>query len=161
MSMSELSPASPVALVRPADLYELYEQVVGVYAFSACAYLGRPNDAPSQGLDVEFQVRIRGALQGRVVLRTTLGGARQLAEGLHSETRASDGEAVDAFRETCNLFTGHLLTSCLGGQRRLFDPFLPEPSTPKDWPAGSPDAAVALLLETEPVELRYWQESRS
>jgi hypothetical protein len=161
MPVPELSPASPVALVRPADLYELYEQVVGVYAFSACAYLGKPNDVPTSNLNVEFQVRIRGAVQGRVVLRTTLGGARQLADGLHTETRASDSEAVDAFRETCNLFTGHLLTSCLGGQRRLFEPFLPELSTPRDWPAGLPDAAVALLLETEPVELRYWQESAS
>jgi hypothetical protein len=160
MQASDLSLATPLALVRPADLYELYEQVVGVYAFTACAYLGKPNDSPSPSLNVEFGVRIRGALSGRVVLRTTLGGARILAEGLRNDGRASDSDAVDAFRETCNLFTGHLLTSCLGGHRRAFDPFLPEPSTPADWPLPAPDAACALLLETEPVELRYWQDAR-
>jgi hypothetical protein len=160
MPAFDLSPVSPLALVRPADLFELYEQVVGVYAFSACAYLGKPNDAPNPSLDIEFSVSIRGAVNGRVVLRTTLGAARLLAEGLRGEGRAEDAEAVDAFRETCNLFTGHLLTSCLGGHRRAFDPFLPQRSTPADWPSAQPDAAVVLLLETEPVELRYWQEAR-
>lgn len=161
MQTTDFNAATPLSLVRSADLYELYAQVVGVYAFTACAFLGKPNDTPNSALEVEFKVQIRGALTATVVLRSSLAAARLLAEGLRAEGRAEDDESIDAFRETCNLFIGHLLTSCLGGQRRLFDPFLPEPSTPAQWPAREPDAACALLLETEPVELRYWQESRS
>jgi hypothetical protein len=158
-SSSEFS-TRPLALVRPADLYEIFSQVAGIYAFSTCAYLGRPNECPHPGLDLEFKVSVHGAIKGLIVLRTTLGGGRILADDLRGQDRPGDFEAADAFRETCNLFTGHLLTSCLGGQRRAFDPFMPERSKPNEWPGRTPDAACALLLETEPVELRYWQDDQ-
>lgn len=158
MRALDLSLAKPLALVRPADLYELFDQVVGVYAFIGCAYIGRPSDGPNQSLSVEFSVRIQGVVRGTLVLRASLGAARLLAEGLRSHGHADDADSVDAFCEVTNLFVGHLLSTCLGGHKHAFEPFLPCPSSPRDWPLPDPDAACALLLETEPVEIRYWQE---
>lgn len=161
MSVSPNTDAAPaLPVVRPADLFDVFEQVVGVYAFTPCAYLGRPNESPHPGLAVEFKVPVRGAVTAEVVLRTTRGGARLLAEGIRPDLQPDDAACVDAFREVCNLFVGHLLTQCLGGQRRGFEPFLPLPCLPAAWPTSAPDAGCALLMESEPVELRYWQEGR-
>ena len=151
---------SPLAPVRPADLYELFDHVAGGYAFAACAYLGRPNDAPMDG-GLEFAVSLRGAGQGHLVLRASLGASRLLADGIRSEGHADDAESADALREVCNLLAGHLLTSRLEGARLAYEPFLPMRSDPENWPPRSPDAACALLLETEPVEIRYWHGAAS
>ena len=161
MSTAERPLSQPLALVRPADLYDLFQDVAGSFAFASCAYIGRLNAEPSPSLDAEFLIRIEGPVRAVVVLRSTMVAARSLAQGLSPQGAREDAESLDAMKELSNLFVGHLLTSCLGGRQRAFEPFLPVPSRPAAWPPRSPDAACALLLEAEAVEIRYWQEPQS
>ena len=161
MSTAESPLSQPLALVRPADLFDLFQDVAGSFAFASCAYIGRLNAEPCPSMEAEFLIRIEGPVRADVVLRTTVTAARALAQGISINGPREDAEALDAMKELSNLFVGHLLTSCLGGRQRAFDPFLPIPSRPADWPARTPDAACALLLETEAVEIRYWQEPLS
>ena len=161
MSSTDPFAVKPLALVRPSDLYDLFQEVVGIFAFSSCSYIGRPNVPPTDCLEAEYTIKIQGPVVATVVLRSTMAAARGLAQGVSLHEPREDAESLDALKELANLFAGHLMTSCLGGKHQVFEPFLPIRSRPSDWPAREADAACALLLESEAVELRYWQEPRS
>ena len=138
------------------ELAELIDQVISDWAFLSSRPAGKPAKGPSR-LPLEFSVAIRGPLQCLLVLRSDEEFAAELAQASTGDPGARS-EGRDAFRELCNLLASHLLTRFFGGIRQPFEPFLPEPSLPSQWPPMPPDAESVMIVERFPLEARLWVE---
>lgn len=156
------SPAPPATqAIHHQELFEVFQTVLEKWAFLPCDFMGLPVEGPAH-LPLERMVGFTGPLDGFLVVRAPEGFGQYLWENVSGEDKAlQDIPHADAFSEFVNLYFGHLLTvlrNCTGGS---FDPYLPQLSNPALWPEGQPDAALALLVENMPVEVRLWLEKTS
>jgi hypothetical protein len=145
----------PIRLPKGEDLYQAFEVVSRSWLRLPCQSLGLPVDGPSV-MSLERCAYLAGPVRSLLVLRahSSLGGI--LLERCQSSNRYLQS-SDEAFRELFQVYCGHFLTSFWkmeGGQA------IPsQPGTPQSWPKVKPQAAVALLLNETPIEIRFWVES--
>ncbi len=137
------------------DLFQVFKSVAQNWLQLPCHSLGRPVEGPSV-MSLERSVYLAGPIRGLVALRahSRLGGVLlEKTEVLNHSLQTSD----EAFRELVQLFCGHLLSSFWKIEGVSAIPS--QPSKPQSWPKGKPQAAVALLLDQCPIEIRFWVET--
>lgn len=137
-------------------LLESMRHVMNSWAYLAPFDIGLPAEGPAF-LEMEKSVYFSGRAKGILNIRTTPELASILAEYASGEPGGAE-DAKDAFREFVNIFCGHLMTFLWGQESAGFDPYLPQDSTQKDWPAAPPSAACCFLVGNSPVEVRLWVE---
>jgi hypothetical protein len=150
---SEILPNGP-RVPSSFELVEVVDRILGDWAFLSASPAGRPAEGPAP-LALEFSVRLRGPLDYLLVMRCDFQFGAELAHASTGDPSAR-GQAADAFKELCNLVAGHLLTEFFGGSRLSFEPFIPEPSLPQDWPTAPPSAESVMFVGHFPVEARLW-----
>ncbi len=108
-------------------------------------------------LPLERMVGFSGPVEGFLVVRAPERFGQYLWENVAGEDKAPNSiPHGDAFSEFVNLYFGHLLTNLREFVQGTFDPYLPQASNPSLWPKCPPEAALALLVEDMPVEVRLW-----
>ena len=143
----------------PAEMNALMEAmryVLETWSYLPSGHIGQPVEGPAK-LGMERSVRITGRANAFLTLRTL----PELGSILYQYARGEEGGqegAEDAFNEFVNIYCGHLMTYLWGKDRAQFNPYLPVPSTPKDWPSGPPSAACVFITEDIPLEVRLWIE---
>lgn len=135
-------------------LEEVMALVMQDWAFLPTAPIGLPADGPVE-MAMEWSVRLSGPALCFLNLRTVPEMALLIAQNVQGVDQVPDG-GEDAFREFVNIFCGHLLTYLWGQSGKSFDPFLPIPTTPSDWPGAEPSAACVFIVENNPIEIRLW-----
>ena len=138
------------------DLFESFKAVTRAWLSLSCESLGEPVEGPSI-MNLERCAYLAGPIRGLVNLRadSRFGGILlEKSVGWNRALQTSD----EAFRELLQVFCGHLLSSFwkMDGIQAIPS----QPCTPPTWPKGKPQAAVALLLDQCPVEIRFWVETR-
>jgi hypothetical protein len=53
------------------------------------------------------------------------------------------------------------MTFLWGKSGQAFDPFIPIPTVPRDWPEVEPSASCAFIVENIPVEVRIWIKEKA
>jgi hypothetical protein len=156
------SPAPLTACaIKDQDLFGVFQEVLEKWAFSSCDSMGTTAEGPVN-LPLERMVGFTGPWEGFLVVRAPEGFGRMLWENVAGEGAAPNSIAqVDAFSEFVNLYFGHLLTLFRQRTEGTFDPYLPQASNPSLWPGRRPDAALAILVDDMPVEVRLWLEKIS
>lgn len=152
--VSAAPPAVPA--ITNQDLYEVFQSVLEKWAFLSCDFMGGTVEGPAQ-LPLERLVGFSGPLEGYLVVRSSENFGKHLWENVSGDESALDAAPHgDAFSEFVNLYFGHILTVLRRHVEGTFDPYLPQSSIPSLWPGRKPDAAIALLVENIPVEVRLW-----
>lgn len=157
-SLSNGGSAAPLAVpaITNQDLYEVFQSVLEKWAFLSCDFMGNTVEGPAQ-LPLERLVGFSGPVEGYLVVRSSDNFGKHLWENVSGDEAGLDAAPHgDAFSEFVNLYFGHLLTVLRRHVEGVFDPYLPQSSIPSLWPERKPDAAIALLVENIPVEVRLW-----
>jgi hypothetical protein len=160
--MSDLFPkgrfqaAPDIPSIKSQELFEVFQMVLEKWAFLPCDSMGATVEGPAH-LPLERMVGFSGPIEGFLVVRAPERFGQYLWENVGGEDGAANGiPHGDAFSEFVNLYFGHLLTNLREFVQGTFDPYLPQPSNPTLWPKDQPEAALALLVEDMPVEVRLW-----
>jgi len=135
-------------------LSRLMRQILGNGSFADIQLLGLPVEGPAE-LPVEYGIRLTGGSKGWLNLRTNPAFPRWL-RNTHPDPEVRRSTDPDAMKTLTILYGVALVLEC--GSPILFDfgPILPRPSDPRNWPPRPPDASCALLVDKNPVEIRYW-----
>jgi hypothetical protein len=132
------------------------------YVFHSWAYLpSDPVSSPGEAiapLALERSVRLSGPAPVFLNVRTVPELSDLLAQCAEGETKSS-ADREDAFQEFVNIFCGHLMTYLWGKDGAVFDPYLPVPTSPSDWPKSKPSARCAFIVENMPIEVRLWLQA--
>ncbi len=151
-------PESPAGIkIRNEDLLMVFRGVLEKWTSmdrqSLCLLVERP--FPELGL--ERMVGFSGMVEGCLVVRAQAEFGRTFWKRvLGNEKRINTPTAEEAFGEFVNLYFGHLLSGLRYSLDGPLEAFLPQPSHSRLWPRREPDAALTLLVETLPVEIRFW-----
>jgi len=150
------SASHSIPAIKSQDLFDIFQAVLEKWAFLPCDFMGDTVEGPAN-LPLERMVGFSGPLEGCLVVRSSAGFGKHLWENVSGDDE-SEGDTPhgDAFSEFVNLYFGHLLALFRQSVEGTFDPFLPQSSIPSLWPDRRPDAALALLVENIPVEVRLW-----
>lgn len=148
--------SAPVRVPNNFELAELMDRILGDWAFLSASPSGRPVPGPAP-LELEYCVSLNGYFKAQLVLRTKAALAADLAHASTGDPSAR-AQGADAFKEFCNLVASHLLSSFLGGDQNNFEPFLPQASTPEQWPSAKPDSEIVVMVDQHPLEARLWIE---
>jgi hypothetical protein len=144
----------PTRMPKGDDLFQSFKSITRAWLNLSCQSLGQPVEGPSV-MPLERCAYLAGSIQGLVNLRahSRLGGV--LLENSETWNRALQ-TSDEAFRELLQVFCGHLLSNFwkMDGNQTIPS----HVSTPKSWPKEKPQAAVAILLDQCPVEIRFWVE---
>ncbi len=162
-SLSNSGSSAPLSLpaIKSRDLFEVFQAVLEKWAFLPCDYIGNAVEGPAS-LPLERMVGFSGPMEGCLVVRSSARFGKHLWENVSgNDLSPDDTPHGDAFSEFVNLYFGHLLTLFRQSVEGTFDPFLPQSSIPSLWPDRQPDAALALLVENIPVEVRLWLDKPS
>jgi chemotaxis protein CheY-P-specific phosphatase CheC len=145
-----------VHFIKGQELFEVFQNVLEKWAFLPCDSMGATVEGPAH-LPLERMVGFSGPIEGYLVVRAPERFGKYLWENVSGDEDSPDTTPHgDAFSEFVNLYFGHLLSSLRQSVEGTFDPFLPQPSDPTIWPQRQPNAALALLVEDMPVEVRLW-----
>ncbi len=147
---------STAEILNDQELLDVFRGVLEKWAFLSCSDMGPVVEGPAP-LPLERAVRFSGPLNGSLVVRAPEAFGLYLWENASGGTEAAQaGVRTDAFNEFVNLFCGHLLTSLRRSVQGAFNPYLPQISSPEQWPPHQPQFSMALLVEDMPVEVRLW-----
>jgi chemotaxis protein CheY-P-specific phosphatase CheC len=145
-----------IPAIKNQELFEVFQSVLEKWAFLSCDSMGATVEGPAY-LPLERMVGFSGPVEGFLVVRAPERFGQYLWENVAGEDKAPNTISHgDAFSEFVNLYFGHLLTNLREFVQGTFDPYLPQPSHPALWPKYQPEAALALLVEDMPVEVRLW-----
>jgi chemotaxis protein CheY-P-specific phosphatase CheC len=145
-----------IPAIKNQELFEVFQSVLEKWAFLSCDSMGATVEGPAY-LPLERMVGFSGPVEGFLVVRAPERFGQYLWENVAGEDKAANTiPHGDAFSEFVNLYFGHLLTNLREFVQGTFDPYLPQPSHPALWPKYQPEAALALLVEDMPVEVRLW-----
>ena len=133
---------------------EAMRHVLQGWAFLPLDYIGEPVAGPAR-MPLEWSVRLSGAALCFLNIRTFPEVSALLSHHAQGEGTGPEDQE-DAFREFVNIFCGHMVTYLWGKEGAAFDPYIPVPTTPEDWPNANPSASCAFLVENVPVEVRLW-----
>ena len=133
---------------------EAMRHVLRYWAYLPYCDVGLPVDGPAK-MPLERSVRLSGRSLACLTIRTQPELAELLAHYSQGESK-NPGDAEDAFQEFVNIYAGHLMTYLWGDSGKSFDPYLPVPTTPNDWPKPTAAASCAFIVENIPVEVRLW-----
>jgi hypothetical protein len=138
---------------------EAMKHVLQSWAFLPSTEIGLPVEGPAP-LALERSIRLSGPALCFLNLRTAPELSVLLSESAQGETPDSE-ENEDAFHEFVNIYCGHLMTFLWGKSGQAFDPFIPIPTVPRDWPEVEPSASCAFIVENIPVEVRIWIKEKA
>jgi hypothetical protein len=132
---------------------EAMRHVLHTWAYLPSFPIGMPVEGPAN-LPLERSVRLSGRALAYVNIRTSPELSLLLSQYAQGETDTKACE--DAFYEFVNIFCGHLMTYLWGTEGVSFEPYLPIPTTPADWPQAEPTSSCAFIVENIPIEVRLW-----
>lgn len=138
---------------------EAMKHVLQTWAFLPSTEIGHPVEGPAP-LALERSVRLSGPALCFLSLRTEPELSSLLSEYAQGEAPNPE-DHEDAFHEFVNIYCGHLMTFLWGKAGQAFDPFIPIPTTPSDWPETEPTASCAFIVENLPVEVRLWIKEKA
>jgi len=141
-------------LPNALELADLVDRVTREWANLAARPAGLPAPGPAN-LPLEFSVDFAGPLTLRMVLRCGEDLGAELAEGSTGDPGAR-ALAADAFREMVNQVAQHWVIRRPHAFPRPRKAGLARASLPGGWPPREPDAAVVVMVDTFPLELRLW-----
>jgi hypothetical protein len=133
---------------------ESMRTVLKSWVYLPSGHIGRPVDGPAR-LSLERSVSLEGDARAFVTIRTVPQLGSLLCQYATGDPCGPE-EGEDAFYEFVNIFCGHLVTYLWGSEGKVFQTYLPVPTTPADWPNAAPSVACAFITEDLPIEVRLW-----
>ena len=141
-------------LLTDPRLFHLFRDVLAQWTFLGADL--RDPSIPSEGSFMEYMVRWEGPQPAVLVMRCSPAAARLMAASATGEDQVSDAVATDAFKELVNVVCGHLAATYWSRDPGRFAPFIPAPSSPKDWPAFTPTQRCVAAVEDQLIEILVW-----
>ena len=144
-------------LLTDPRLFHLFRDVLAQWTFLG-ADLCDPS-VPSEGTFLEFMVRWDGPHPATLVMRCSPAAARLMAASATGEDQVSDAVVADAFKELVNVVCGHLAATYWSRDPGRFAPFIPVPSSPRDWPGFTPTQRCVAAIEDQLIEILVWNHA--
>ncbi len=138
------------------DLSTLFRGFVQYWAGGDAEYNGQALE-DREDMPEEIKIRWKGSLSGILVIRCQRSFLKWLEEKRNSKLPRS-GSGRELFNEMATLYCIYLVQNFWVSELFELGLILPRPSAPRDWPPRDPNATCQLLVDTHPLEIRFWAD---
>jgi hypothetical protein len=146
----------PLFLPRSLDLFTLFKGFVQYWAGGDVECRGQILEDQRE-MPEELKIRWKGSLSGTLVIRCQSPFLQWLEEKRNSRL-PRPGNGREFFCDMTVLYCIYLIQNFWVSELFELGLILPRPSSPRDWPAREPDATCRLLVDTHPLEIRFWAD---